>query len=89
MTSLKDKIQDSNIGYCYDNLDVEEAVLDFNMFIKTLKNENSVNGLTNKDREIICLIMDKYNIRPVQRGLNTYEHILYIHKKIFGWWKNE
>ena len=74
-------------SFYYD--DVKESILDFNMFIKTLKNENSINGLTDKDREIICLIMDKYNIKPVERGLNTYEHILYIHKKIFGEFKDD
>ena len=88
MNNLKDKEFGGGINErLFYYKDVKEAVLEFNMFIKTLKNENSVNGLTNKDRDIICLIMDKYEIKPVEKSLNTYDHILYIHKEIFGDWE--
>ena len=64
--------------------DVKEAVNDFNLFIETLLKENGITGLDDKDRKIIMEIMDKYQIKPVERDINKYKHILYIHKKIFG-----
>lgn len=37
MKSLKDKIQDSNIGYCYDNLDVKQAILEFKKLFEEMR----------------------------------------------------
>jgi len=72
---------------CIESEGVKNAVLDFNRFVKTLLKENSIQGLDKIDRKVIMEIMDKYNIETVSRSINTYEHILYIHKRIFGEWE--
>lgn len=64
--------------------DVKEVVNDYTRMIKTLLNKNSISGLSEKDIHTICEIMEKYDIKPVERGIDTYKHILYIHDKIFG-----
>lgn len=88
MSQLKDKIIENGYSNNYtdyfESKDVKEAVMDFNNFFKTILNENSITGLSDEDRNIIIKIMDKYNIEQVNRDISSYEHMFYIHKKIFG-----
>lgn len=87
---IRDKQSLGSEGYIILNhfleSDLHQSFKDYNNFIRTLQieNEHGAKILSNEDKKIIWDLMGKYDIKPVKRDISVYDHIKYIHTKIFG-----